>query len=199
MTTPSSPSSPSSLLVQPPERIPVLLRPGLFVARKMTGKDPLPARLLAHFPKGAVGAGIFEACAASGADLDGDGDHHDGARILAVVRIVSSAVGGCPFCIDMNAATWQRTGLSAEGLAGLLRLDDDVIAGLDSRTATAARYAVALTKTPTVVDDDLAGAMRRQFSEREIVVLACTIAQVGFWSRFESVCALPTSGDVIKA
>lgn len=192
-------------MVQPPASIPVLLRPGLFMARTLTGKDPLPARLLAHFPKGAVGAGVFEACAADGDDLDGDGDHHDGARILAVVRIVSSAVGGCPFCIDMNAATWQRTGLSAEGLAGLLRLDDDVIAGLDSRTATAARYAVALTRTPTVVGAELAGALRQHFNERELVVLACTIAQVGFWSRFnqglgvpaagffdESVCALPT-------
>lgn len=45
------------------------------------------------------------------------------ARVLAVARVVASAVGGCPFCIDMNAATWREARFSAPELDGLLNLD----------------------------------------------------------------------------
>ncbi|MBL8938271.1 MAG: hypothetical protein JNM69_27145, partial [Archangium sp.] len=61
-----------SLVVSPPQRPPLLLRPLLWIARRITGKDPLPGRLLAWFPKGAVGVGVFEALAAGApGDLDG--------------------------------------------------------------------------------------------------------------------------------
>ncbi len=83
----------------------------LWLVRRVTGKDPLPARLLARFPKGAVGAGIFEATAAHGpGDLD--------TRLLSIARIVASAIAGCPFCIDMNEATYERSRISSADLDG---------------------------------------------------------------------------------
>lgn len=186
-----------SLVVPPRPRAPLFLRPMLWLAKRLTGKDPLPGRLLAWFPKGAVGVGVFEALAA-GAPTDLD------ARSLATARIVSSAVAGCPFCLDMNAATWKRAGLSPNELTMLVHLRRADWASLGAREHLAARYAEALSLTPVVLSPELAHALSTVFSPRELVVLATTIAQVNFWSRFnqglgvpsagffdESVCALP--------
>lgn len=187
------------LLVTPPRRVPLLLRPALWLARRMTGKDPLPARLLANFPKGAVAAGLFELGAPHAPrDLD--------ARVLAIARIVASAASGCPFCLDMNAATWRAAGLRQSELVALLNLEQAGWTTLAEREHLAARYALAMSRTPIELGPDLTAALRGQFSSRELVVLALAIAQVNFWSRFnqgmgipaagffdESVCALPGS------
>lgn len=183
--------------VRPPDRIPWLLRPGLWLARRMTGKDPLPARLLAHAPKAALAAGVFELAAPGSGDLD--------TRTLAIARIVASVAGGCPFCVDMNASTWKSAGLSVPELEALLRLDEPAFESLGARESSAARYALALSRTPVVVGAALGEALRRVLTERQIVILAFTIAQVNFWTRFnqglgvpaagffdESVCRLPT-------
>jgi AhpD family alkylhydroperoxidase len=177
----------TGLLVEPPRRSPWYLAPFLWLTRKMTGKDPLPARLLTWFPKGAVGAGVFEVTAAGApGDLDG--------RALAVARIVSSAVAGCPFCLDMNAATYQRAGLSLEELRAAASLEPERWATLGPREAVVARYARALSLTPVELDDALAADLRAAFSSRQLVVLASTIAQVNFWSRFNQGLGVPSAG-----
>ena len=181
----------------PPRRAPWYLRPMLWMTRRVTGKDPLPARLLSHFPKGAIGAGFFELTAADAGDFDG--------RLLAVARIVASVVAGCPFCVDMNAATWQRARLTPDELRLLFAPARAQLDLLGEREAVVARYAAALSGTPVIVGVELERDLRRAFSDREIVILATTIAQVNYWSRFnqglgvpaagffdESVCALPS-------
>ncbi len=176
-----------SELVRPPTRIPFLLRPFLWLARRMTGKDPVPGRLLAHFPKGALGVGIFEATAAGApGDLDG--------RSLATARIVSSAIAGCPFCLDMNAATWKRAGLEPAELRSLVELDRPAWSTLGPRPHLAARYAEALSLTPVVLGDELMRELRATFTDRELVILATTIAQVNYWSRFNQGLGVPSAG-----
>lgn len=176
-----------NLVVAPPRRVPLLLRPALWLARRLTGKDPLPARLLARFPKGAIAAGLFElGTPHAPRDLD--------ARVLAVARVVASAVGGCPFCIDMNAATWREAGLSAEELEALLNLDPQRWDGLSPRERIAACYAEALSRTPIELDGSLIDSLRAHFSEREVIVLAFAVAQVNFWSRFNQGLGIPAAG-----
>jgi len=174
------------LVVEPPARPPWYLRPMLWVARRMTGKDPLPGRLLAHFPKGALGVGLFEATAAGPGDLD--------ARSLAVARIVASAVAGCPFCLDMNAASWKRAGLTLAELEVLRRPAPEQWPKLGARECAAARYAAALSVTPVRLEDSLVLQLREQFTAREVVVLASTIAQVNYWSRFNQGLGVPSAG-----
>ena len=171
--------------VAPPAKSPWYLRPGLWLARRITGKDPLPGRLLTHFPKAALGVGLFELTAASAPrNLD--------ARCLAIVRIVASTVGGCPFCVDMNAATWRKAGLTVVELQGLL--DGKLAASLTPREHAAGVYAEALSQTPVVVDAALQATLLAQFSQREIVVLAVTAAQVNFWTRFNQGLGVPAAG-----
>ena len=44
-------------------------------------------------------------------------------------------------------------------------------------------YSRAISSTPLVFADDLRSEVSRLFSEREIVILATTAAQVNFWAR----------------
>ncbi len=60
--------------------------------------------------------------------------------------------------------------------------------------ALAARYAKALSRTPPVVDDALRAALREHYRPKEIVVLATTIAQVNYWSRFNQGLGIPAAG-----
>ncbi len=173
--------------VAPPSHVPWFLRPMLWVTRRVTGKDPLPARLLSWFPKGAVGAGLFELTAA-GAPRDLD------ARSLAIARIVASAVSACPFCVDMNAATWRRAGLRADELAVLLGDDASRYASLGAREAVAAAYARALSLTPVEMTSALITSLKLHFAPKEIVVLATTIAQVNYWARLNQGLGVPSAG-----
>jgi AhpD family alkylhydroperoxidase len=180
-------SSSTGVLVEPPQRVPWYLRLGLWWARRATGKEPLPGRLLAHFPRGAIGAGLFELAAAHAPrDL--------GARELAVARLVASATVGCPFCIDMNAAGYAAAGLTRDELAGLLELDDGRWAALGARAHLAARYARCLSSTPVVVPLELQAQLRETYTDREIVVLATTVAQVNYWARFCNGLGVPAAG-----
>lgn len=170
--------------LRPPSvRVPWLLRPLLWVTRWVTGKDPLPARLLTLFPRAAVSVGVFEAFTAGPRDLD--------ARTLAIARITASLVGGCPFCLDMNAGAFRRNGLRAEELPALFAGD---LSGLSPREAAAAGYARALSHTPVVLDEPLRAALVAHFTPRERVVLAHTIAQVNYWTRFNQGLDVPAAG-----
>jgi alkylhydroperoxidase family enzyme len=104
----------------------------------------------------------------------------------------------------MNAATWKRAGLLATELPLLFKGDEGGFSSLGTREALAARYSRALSLTPVTLPSELTASLTREFSPREVVVLATTIAQVNYWTRFnqglgvpaagffdESVCALP--------
>jgi alkylhydroperoxidase family enzyme len=93
----------------------------------------------------------------------------------------------------MNAATWRRAGLRAEELAVLFD-DRAEYASLGVREAVAADYARALSQTPVVVSEALVARLVAQFSAREVVVLATTIAQVNYWTRFNQGLGVPAAG-----
>lgn len=74
----------------------------------------LPARILAWYPKAAIGSGIMEALVA----------HEDGRmtkRMLKLIRMTASYAAACPFCVDMNSYEYRDVGITdeeAESLRG---------------------------------------------------------------------------------
>ena len=100
-----------SAFIAPPTRIPLFLKAGIWISEKITGKPMLPARLLAWYPKAALGSAMLEGLVA----------HHDGKidkRMLKLVRLSASFAAACPFCIDMNSTVYRETGITdAEFLA----------------------------------------------------------------------------------
>jgi hypothetical protein len=75
--------------IPPPRHIPFYLRLGLWLARHIAGRDLLPPRLLAWYPKAALSSGILEALIA----------HDEGRinpRMLKLVRMAVSFTVNCP-------------------------------------------------------------------------------------------------------
>ncbi len=98
--------------IEPPQRIPLILRLGIWISEKVTGRIMLPARILAWYPKAAVGSGALELLVA----------HHDGKldeRMLKLVRMAASFATACPFCIDMNSHEHESLGIGADEVLAL--------------------------------------------------------------------------------
>ncbi|MCW8966251.1 MAG: carboxymuconolactone decarboxylase family protein, partial [Candidatus Pacearchaeota archaeon] len=50
--------------INPPKKISFFLKIGIWIAQKITKKEVLPAKLLAWYPKAALGSGILESLVA---------------------------------------------------------------------------------------------------------------------------------------
>lgn len=176
-------------LIAEPRRLNPLLRLGVWASERVTGRRMLPARLLAWYPKAAIGAGVLESLVAH---------REPSPRLLALVRVTASMVADCAFCVDMNSFGLDAAGVTADELANLRRwlLSSDAPRpeSLGEREAVAVAYARAISSTPLFFRDDLKHDLTRLFAEREIVILASTAAQVNFWARTIQALSIPPAG-----
>ena len=85
-------------------------------------------------------------------------------------------------------------GLDRAELDALLALDPAGWTSFDDRERAAAAYARALSSTPLVVPAALQLELRRVYDDRELVVLATTIAQVNYWARLNHGLGVPAAG-----
>lgn len=177
-----------SAFIEPPKKIPFYLRLGIWISRLVTGKDLLPPRLLAWYPKAAVSSGILESLVA----------HEDKKltkRILKLVRLQTSFTVSCPFCIDMNALETDKYAITPEELSALQGITNiKTVSSFSGRERLAVQYAQCLSKTPVFLPEDLINELRENFSEREIVILATTSAQVNYWGRLLQGLGVPPAG-----
>ena len=174
--------------INPPKRIPLLMRFGIWISERITGEIMLPARLLAWYPKVAISSAILESLVA----------HHDGnldRRILKLVRMQTSFNASCPFCIDMNSFKFDEfhiTEEEIEALQGRCELAD--VTSFSQRERLAIAYARSATATPLTFSAELIRALKREFNEREMVILASTAAQVNYWARLIQSLGVPPTG-----
>ena len=174
--------------IDPPKRAPLVLRLGTWIAERKAGKPLLAARVLGWYPKAAIGAGVMESLVA---EQDGKAT----ARLLKLLRMQVSFMASCPFCIDMNSAEYSASGISRAEIEALQeRRDLDDAESLSCEEKLALRYARALTATPVRIESELLRELLATFSERELVVLASTIAQVNFWTRMIQGLGVPPAG-----
>jgi AhpD family alkylhydroperoxidase len=174
--------------INPPKNIPLILRLGIWFAEKTTGKQMLPARILAWYPKAAIGSGVMEALVA----------HEDGdisQRMLKLVRMAASFATACPFCIDMNSHEHAALGIEAREVAALRgQLGIEDVDSFSERERLAIQYARLVSQTPLKFHPDFIEQLRQHFSEREIVILASTAAQVNYWARLIQSLGIPPAG-----
>ena len=174
--------------IEPPKKISLLLRLGIWVSEKITGRMMLPARILAWYPKVAIGSGVLESLVA----------HHDGKldeRMLKLVRMSASFAAACPFCIDMNSYEHESLGINADevlALRGQLNLES--IQTFSDRERLAIQYARLVSQTPLKFLPDFIDQIKANFDEREIVILASTAAQVNYWARLIQALGIPPAG-----
>jgi alkylhydroperoxidase family enzyme len=164
--------------IQPPKHIPNYLKLFIWLGQKISGKELFPAKLLAWFPKGFLASMVLEGLAPKAPkDLDG--------RILKLVRLAASFILSCPFCIDMNSADTDKFAISQKEIQYLQgKINLNSVETLSQREGIAIKYASLISQTPLAIPQSLVEDLKKYFNEREIVVLALTVAQVNFWSRF---------------
>jgi alkylhydroperoxidase family enzyme len=174
--------------IEPPAKIPLYLKIGIWISKRATGKDLLPARLLAWYPKAAIGSGALEALVA----------HQDGKldeRMLKIVRIQASHAAACSFCIDMNSFRYDETHITKDELMALQgRKALDEVATFSARERLASQYSKLISQTPLKFSQTFIAELKRHFNEREIVVLASTAAQVNYWARLIQALGIPPAG-----
>lgn len=177
-----------SAFIDPPGRTPILLKLGIWVSEKITGKRMLPARILAWYPKAAIGSGILESLVAQ----------HDGKldeRMLKLVRMTASFAAACPFCIDMNSSDYRAVGITDDEVLVLRgQLEPDSAPTLSVREKLAIQYARMVSQTPLKFYPDFIEQLKANFSQREIVILASTAAQVNYWARLIQALGIPPAG-----
>jgi AhpD family alkylhydroperoxidase len=197
-----------SAFIAPPTRLPLWLRPAIWLSEKITGRRMLPARLLAWYPKAAIGSGVLEALVAHGG---GRLDEGVDARLLKLVRLQASYAARCPFCIDMNGYQADAQGITLEESAAMYALAAQIqtppafslsprpeTAGLPAsfseRERLALEYACLVSATPLSFPPEFIARLKACFTEREIVILASTAAQVNYWARLIQALGIPPAG-----
>lgn len=172
--------------IDQPKRIPLILKLGIWVSEKITGKTMLPARILAWYPKAAIGSGIMEGLVA----------HEDGAmtqRMLKLIRMTASHAVACPFCVDMNSYEYREVGITDEEVESL-RGDVERVTTFSEREKLAIQYTRVISQTPLKFHPDLVERVKSAFNEREFVILASTAAQVNYWARLIQALGIPPAG-----
>ncbi len=165
-------------LVEPPEKIPFLLRPALRVADRKAKKDVLPGRVLAWSSKIAISSGLLELYVEEDA-----ADYLDG-RLIKILRIRISYMIPSPFAVDINSQNNENFDITEEEIRALQGLKEiDSIASFSEQEKAALIYAQELSKTPIMLNQKVLDNLRANFSEKEIVVIAALSAKVNYWAR----------------
>jgi alkylhydroperoxidase family enzyme len=163
--------------LSPPEPLPLIPRLLLKAVERRLGGELVANRILAWYPKALIGSGIMEALVAHD-------DREVPRRLLKLLRMHSSFLVSCPFCIDLNSKEFQGEGITEEEVLALRGLRD--IAEVESFSAAeraALAYARCISRTPLSFEADTVEELKRRFSDRAIVVIASSCAQVNFWAR----------------
>jgi alkylhydroperoxidase family enzyme len=174
--------------IKPPEKIPFYIKLGLIITKRITKKDLLAPKLLAWFPKVAVSSAVLESMIAHG-----DKDLNE--RILKMVRIQASTSIACSFCIDMNSFEYEKSGITKEEMQVLAgRIEMEKINSFSEKERLAIEYARLISQTPVDIPAEFMGKVKAVFTEREIVILASTAAQVNYWARMLKSLGVPPAG-----
>jgi alkylhydroperoxidase family enzyme len=174
--------------IDPPKHIPFYLKIGIWISKKITGRDLLPAKLLAWYPKAAISSGIMEALVA----------HHDltlNRRLLKLVRLQASFTAACPFCIAMNFHEYAQYGITTDEILALQdKIEIETVKTFSPREKIAMEYAQLISRSPLSFPQSFIETLNTNFTEREIVILASTAAQVNYWARLLQALGVPPAG-----
>ena len=173
--------------IKPPKKIPIFLKLTMWIAKKKVKKDLLLPKILAWNPKTAISSGIMEA-------LITHDDKEVPKRLLKLIRIQISIDIACPFCIDMNSFEYDKDSVTEEEIKYLQNKDIETCPTMSSKEKTALKYISAITKTPVIISEKLITEIKKEYSERAILILASTAAQVNYWARLIRALGVPTAG-----
>ncbi len=126
-----------------------------------------------------VAPGAYKAMASLEAYLHGSGLDH---ALLHMVKLRASQLNGCAYCIDMHWKDARDAGESEQRLYGLDAWREAPY--YTDRERAALEWTEALTNvTDGHVPDEVYGALRTHFSEKEMADLSWAVAAINAWNR----------------
>jgi alkylhydroperoxidase family enzyme len=117
--------------------------------------------------------------------LDNVASDPDYVKIQQLVIIKTSALNQSAYCMSHNVPLGRKVGLTDAQIAAAQGNEYMQSADLDDRQKAAIRWADAVTRMTARDDDDAFAAMRRHFSEKQIVELTVFC---GMWNYSNRLC-----------
>jgi AhpD family alkylhydroperoxidase len=156
----------------------VLLRAARRATAKMTGRSPErmvePLELYAHAPRLLLGYGLFEQATAALQRVP--------KQLKALAELKAAAMTTCEYCVDIGSQIARRAGVSDEQLLALPRYRESDV--FDDTEKLVLDYAVAMSRTPVEVSDELRAALAARFDDAQLVELTNVIAIENMRGRF---------------
>ena len=147
------------------------------IAGRATERGAEPIELLAHAPELLRGVLAHQQAAAEANRVP--------TRLKHLAELKAATLTNCEYCIDLGSQISRRAGLSDELLLALpVYRTSPLFTELEKLVLD---YAVAVTRTPVDVSDELFAKLREHFDEAQLVELAAAIAWENYRARFNRV------------
>jgi AhpD family alkylhydroperoxidase len=178
--------------IEPPKRPSPFIRLLLRLARretaKLTGRETErmiePFEAYAHLPRLAMSYGMFEGAAAKLSRVP--------ERLKVLAELKAATMSTCEYCIDIGSTIARRAGVSEAQLLALPRYRDSE--EFDALEKLVLDYAVAMSRTPVEVSDELFASLREHFDDSQLVELTNVIALENMRGRFNSALGIGDAG-----
>jgi 4-carboxymuconolactone decarboxylase len=143
-----------------------------------------PLQMYAHVPALLKGYAKLEQATAKVHGLD--------KRLHALAELKAATVMHCEYCIDLGSAIARRWGLTDDELLALPNYrTSPLFSDLDKLVLD---YAVAMTRTPVEVSDELFDELREHLDEAQLVELTHYIALENLRGRFNRALGVDSAG-----
>lgn len=155
---------------------------------RLTGSAPdraiEPLELFAHVPALLRAYSRLEQATAGLRGLDRRAD--------ALAELKAATVVRCEFCMDLASQVARQWGLSDAELQALPGYRNSDL--FDDRDRLVLDYAAAMSRTPVRVPDELVAALRRHFTDAQLVHLTFLIALENLRGRFNAALGVEAAG-----
>ena len=152
--------------------------------RRQYGREIAPSEVWAHHPLLFAGYGAFESATTYSRKLD--------ARLKDLAATKAAMVVGCEWCCDFASVLSREAGISDDQLMALPAYAESDVFSDDERLVL--DLAVAMSRTPADVPDELWERLRARFDEPQLVELAGAIAIENMRARFHNVFGIEPQG-----
>src|SRR5215210_7936418 len=154
------------------------------LSRHRFGEVAEPLTVMAHHPKLLLVYGMLE-LGFERSDLIDE-------RLKSLAVLKAATMVACEFCIDIGSALGSAEGITEDQLRELADFErSEAFSPLEKLVL---RYAVAMTRTPADVPDELFDALREHFSEAQLVELTAAIALENYRARFNHAFGMGSQG-----
>jgi 4-carboxymuconolactone decarboxylase len=161
-----------------------LLRTVYRLSRRQLGRDVDPVGVYAHAPSLLLGYGAFERATAR--------QHRVEERLKVLAETKAAAVVNCEFCCDIASSLAREAGVTEEQLLALPHYRESPAFSELERLVL--DYAVAISRTPARIGEELFASLRERFDEPQLVELTNVIALENMRARFNSAFDMTPAG-----